>query len=149
MLRGSLSYCDHAVLLINIVLPYMLCLQEFLICVDIFSPLLVWQYPSWFFHVLLAGPGSSKLGVRTTVAIVIARLVFVPPAGIGIVMLADKLGFLPAGDKMFRFVLLLQHSMPTSVLSGKSPYSSYIIAIIKSSKEYKLPHYNLDDKCCY
>lgn len=67
---------------------------------------------------LVEGPGSSKLGVRTTVAIVIARLVFVPPAGIGIVMLADKLGFLPAGDKMFRFVLLLQHSMPTSVLSG-------------------------------
>jgi hypothetical protein len=37
-------------------------------------------------------------------------------------MLADKLGFLPAGDKMFRFVLLLQHTMPTSVLSGKSSF---------------------------
>lgn len=43
----------------------------------------------------------------------------VPPAGLGIVMLADKLGFLPPDDKMFRFVLLLQHTMPTSVLSGK------------------------------
>lgn len=43
-----------------------------------------------------------------------------PPAGLGIVTLADKLGFLPADDKMFRFVLLLQHSMPTSVLSGKN-----------------------------
>lgn len=64
------------------------------------------------------GPGSSKLGVRTIAAIIFARLVFVPPAGLGIVMLADKLGFLPAGDKMFRFVLLLQHTMPTSVLSG-------------------------------
>ncbi|KAF6171677.1 hypothetical protein GIB67_000064 [Kingdonia uniflora] len=42
----------------------------------------------------------------------------VPPAGLGIVTLADKLGLLPPGDKMFRFVLLLQHSMPTSVLSG-------------------------------
>ncbi|KAE9447507.1 hypothetical protein C3L33_20593, partial [Rhododendron williamsianum] len=69
---------------------------------------------------LIDGPGSSKLGIRTTAAIVFGRLVLVPPAGLGIVMLADKLGFLPPGDKMFRFVLLLQHSMPTSVLSGNT-----------------------------
>ncbi|KAJ7961029.1 Auxin efflux carrier family protein [Quillaja saponaria] len=67
---------------------------------------------------LVDGPGSSKLGFRTTAAIIFARLVLVPPAGLGIVTLADKLGFLPPGDKMFRFVLLLQHTMPTSVLSG-------------------------------
>ncbi|XP_050214129.1 protein PIN-LIKES 6 [Mercurialis annua] len=67
---------------------------------------------------LVDGPGSSKLGLRTTAAIIFARLLLVPPAGLGIVMLADKLGFLPPGDKMFRFVLLLQHSMPTSVLAG-------------------------------
>ncbi|XP_028808565.1 protein PIN-LIKES 6 [Neltuma alba] len=67
---------------------------------------------------LVDGPGSSKLGYRTTAAIIVGRLVLVPPAGLGIVMLADKLGFLPPGDKMFRFVLLLQHSMPTSVLAG-------------------------------
>lgn len=71
-------------------------------------------------NVLLAGPGSSKLGLRTTAAIIFGRLVLVPPVGLGIVMLADKLGFLPAGDKMFRFVLLLQHSMPTSVLAGNT-----------------------------
>ncbi|XP_039071012.1 protein PIN-LIKES 6-like isoform X1 [Hibiscus syriacus] len=64
------------------------------------------------------GPGSARIGVRTLVAIIIGRLILVPPAGLGIVTLADKLGFLPEGDKMFRFVLLLQHSMPTSVLSG-------------------------------
>ncbi|XP_022860830.1 protein PIN-LIKES 6-like [Olea europaea var. sylvestris] len=67
---------------------------------------------------LVEGPGSSKLGARTTAAIVFGRLVLVPPVGLGIVTLADKLGFLPPGDKMFRFVLLLQHTMPTSVLSG-------------------------------
>ncbi|XP_057971319.1 protein PIN-LIKES 6 isoform X2 [Malania oleifera] len=67
---------------------------------------------------LVDGPGSSKLDLRTTAAIIFGRLVLVPPAGLGIVMLADKLGFLPPGDKMFRFVLLLQHSMPTSVLAG-------------------------------
>ncbi|XP_038988297.1 protein PIN-LIKES 6-like [Phoenix dactylifera] len=64
------------------------------------------------------GAGTAKLGFRTTAAIVFGRLVLVPPAGLGIVTLADKLGFLPKGDKMFKFVLLLQHSMPTSVLSG-------------------------------
>ncbi|KAJ6922703.1 Auxin efflux carrier [Populus alba x Populus x berolinensis] len=67
---------------------------------------------------LIDGPGSSKLGFRTTAAIIFGRLVLVPPAGLGIVTLADKLGFLPPGDKMFKFVLLLQHTMPTSVLSG-------------------------------
>lgn len=71
---------------------------------------------------LAAGPGSSKLGLRTTTAIIFGRLVLVPPAGIGIVLLADKLGFLPPDDKMFRFVLLLQHSMPTSVLSGNNQF---------------------------
>lgn len=67
---------------------------------------------------LVDGPGSSKLGLRTTVAIIFGRLVLVPPTGLGVVMLADWLGFLPPGDKMFRFILLLQHTMPTSVLSG-------------------------------
>lgn len=64
------------------------------------------------------GEGSKRLGVRTTVAIIFARLILVPLAGVGIVMLVDKLGFIPKDDKMFKFVLLLQHSMPTSVLSG-------------------------------
>lgn len=67
---------------------------------------------------LIGGPGNSKIGLRTTVAIVIARLFLVPPVGLGIVTLADKLGFIPANDKMFRFVLLLQHTMPTSILAG-------------------------------
>ncbi|KAL7194842.1 hypothetical protein ACSBR1_035131 [Camellia fascicularis] len=67
---------------------------------------------------LVDGPGSSKLGLRTTTAIIFGRLVLVPPTGLGIVMLADKLGLLPPDDKMFRFILLLQHTMPTSVLSG-------------------------------
>lgn len=67
---------------------------------------------------LIDGPGSSQLGMRTTAAIIFGRLVLVPPMGLGIVMLADKLGCLPPDDKMFRFVLLLQYTMPTSVLAG-------------------------------
>ena len=81
-------------------------------------------YQGWTVcNMFLAGPGSSKLGVRTTAAIIFARLVLVPPVGLGIVTLADKLGFLPAGDKMFKFVLLLQHTMPTSVLAGIAQFS--------------------------
>jgi hypothetical protein len=72
----------------------------------------------WEIDILVTGPGNSKLGLRTTVAIIIARLLLVPPVGLGIVTLADKLGFIPADDKMFRFVLLLQHTMPTSILAG-------------------------------
>lgn len=65
--------------------------------------------------------------MRTTAGIIFGRLLLVPPTGLGIVMLADKLGFLPPGDKMFRFVLLLQHTMPTSVLSGNNPYISFTL----------------------
>ncbi|KAG6519779.1 hypothetical protein ZIOFF_023287 [Zingiber officinale] len=64
------------------------------------------------------GPGSKRLGLRTTAAIIFGRLVLVPPTGLGIITIADKLGLFPRGDKMFKFVLLLQHTMPTSVLSG-------------------------------
>ncbi|XP_074583255.1 protein PIN-LIKES 6-like [Curcuma longa] len=64
------------------------------------------------------GAGSRRLGLRTTAAIIFGRLVLVPPTGLGIITIADKLGLFPKGDKMFKFVLLLQHTMPTSVLSG-------------------------------
>ncbi|KAL2899725.1 Protein PIN-LIKES 6 [Bienertia sinuspersici] len=84
---------------------------------------------------LVDGPGSSKLGARTTAAIIFGRLVLVPPAGLGIVTLADKLGFIPAGDKMFKFVLLLQHTMPTSVLSGNDILHSAVANLRGCGKE--------------
>ncbi|KAI5072114.1 hypothetical protein GOP47_0012220 [Adiantum capillus-veneris] len=67
---------------------------------------------------LVGGPGSSELGLRTTVAIVLVRLFLIPFVGAGIVFLAKKLGLLVVGDELFEFVLLLQHSMPSSVLAG-------------------------------
>ncbi|XP_024516669.1 protein PIN-LIKES 6 [Selaginella moellendorffii] len=67
---------------------------------------------------LVKGPGASELGLKTTVAITVVRLVLVPPMGIAVVSLAEKLNLLPPNNKMFRFVLLLQHSMPTSILAG-------------------------------
>ncbi|GFP88228.1 probable serine/threonine-protein kinase at4g35230 [Phtheirospermum japonicum] len=48
------------------------------------------------------GPGSARIGARTTASIIFGRLVLVPPTGLNIFMLADdKLGFLPPNDKMF------------------------------------------------
>ncbi|KAJ7570267.1 hypothetical protein O6H91_01G112400 [Diphasiastrum complanatum] len=67
---------------------------------------------------LVKGPGASELGTRTTVAITLARLLLIPPIGIGVVIMAEKLGLLPPDDNMFRFVVLLQHSMPSSILAG-------------------------------
>lgn len=67
---------------------------------------------------LSGGPGNSDLGLRTTIGISFTRLVVLPPLGIGVVLLAYRLGLLPEGDKMFMFVLLLQHTMPTAILSG-------------------------------
>lgn len=67
---------------------------------------------------LAEGPNKSNLGMRTTIGIVVARLLVLPLLGIGIVSMADKLGFLLAGDQLFRFVLLLQYTMPSAILLG-------------------------------
>ncbi|KAJ3692391.1 hypothetical protein LUZ60_012741 [Juncus effusus] len=67
---------------------------------------------------LAEGPNDSKLGVRTTVGILITRLLVLPCVGIGVVGLADKLGFLVEGDLMYRFVLLLQYTTPSAILLG-------------------------------
>lgn len=65
---------------------------------------------------LAEGPNESKLGLRTMIGITVARLLVLPLLGIGIVALADKLHLLVHGDKMFRFVLLLQYTTPSAIL---------------------------------
>ncbi|CAI7772115.1 unnamed protein product [Closterium sp. NIES-54] len=67
---------------------------------------------------LVKGPGSSELGIRTTVAITLVRLLIIPASGLMLVQTAKSLGFFPKDDLMFNFVLLLQHTMPTSILAG-------------------------------
>lgn len=67
---------------------------------------------------LAEGPKDSSLGLRTTIGITVARLLVLPCIGIGVVALADKLGFLMDGDLMYRFVLLLQYSTPSAILLG-------------------------------
>lgn len=67
---------------------------------------------------LAEGPNDSKLGVRTMIGIIVARMLVLPLIGIGIVLLADKMHFLVHGDQMYRFVLLLQYTMPSAILLG-------------------------------
>ncbi|KAG6499798.1 hypothetical protein ZIOFF_039590 [Zingiber officinale] len=74
-----------------------------------------------------SGPGSKRLGLRTTVAIIFGRLVLVPPTGIGIITIADKLGLFPRGDKIFKFVLLLQHTMPERYVQHLCHHHLYAI----------------------
>lgn len=67
---------------------------------------------------LAEGPTESRLGLRTLIGIIVARLLVLPLFGIGIVALADKLNLLVVGDEMFRFVLLLQYTTPSAILLG-------------------------------
>lgn len=66
---------------------------------------------------LAEGPNESKLGMRTTIGIICARLMLLPLAGMGVVWLADWLGLL-IEDQMYRFVLLLQYTTPSALLFG-------------------------------
>lgn len=67
---------------------------------------------------LAEGPDESRLGLRTTIGIIIARLFVLPLIGVGVVGLADKLNFLIHGDPMYPFVLLLQYTTPSAILLG-------------------------------
>ncbi|GAB4828805.1 Protein PIN-LIKES 2, variant 2 [Ancistrocladus abbreviatus] len=67
---------------------------------------------------LAEGPNESTLGLRTTIGIIVARLVVLPLLGIGVVALADKLNIVVQGDPMYLFVLLLQHTTPSAILLG-------------------------------
>ncbi|EFJ37789.1 hypothetical protein SELMODRAFT_73552 [Selaginella moellendorffii] len=67
---------------------------------------------------LAKGPGASSLGMKTTVTITVVRLLVMPAIGLLVVEGADRLSLIPAQNKLFRFVLLLQHSMPSSILAG-------------------------------
>lgn len=67
---------------------------------------------------LAEGPTDSCLGIRTTLGIIIARLLVLPLIGIGIVVLANKLNIVVQGDKMYLFVLALQYTTPSAILLG-------------------------------
>lgn len=61
---------------------------------------------------------ESRLGIRTTVGIIVARLLVLPLIGIGVVHLAGKANLVIHGDQMYIFVLLLQYTTPSAILFG-------------------------------
>lgn len=67
---------------------------------------------------LWEGPNESKLGIRTTIGIIVARLLLLPLAGIGVIYCADKWNFLISENPLYKFVLLLQYTMPSAILLG-------------------------------
>ncbi|KAK4745156.1 hypothetical protein SAY87_011468 [Trapa incisa] len=67
---------------------------------------------------LAEGPNESKLGTRTMVGIIVARLLVLPLIGIGVMTLADRWDLLIAEDELYRFVLLLQFTVPSAILLG-------------------------------
>ncbi|KAL3640406.1 Protein PIN-LIKES 2 [Castilleja foliolosa] len=67
---------------------------------------------------LAEGPNESRLGIRTTIGILVARLLVLPLVGIGVVWVADRLGFLIHGDQLYKLVLLLQYTTPSAILLG-------------------------------
>ncbi|CAN6706204.1 unnamed protein product [Malus baccata var. baccata] len=67
---------------------------------------------------LAEGPNESNLGMRSTIGIIVARLLVLPLIGIGVVLLSDKLNLLVADDQLYRFVLLLQYTTPSAILLG-------------------------------
>ncbi|CAK7344179.1 unnamed protein product [Dovyalis caffra] len=68
--------------------------------------------------VLGEGPNESKLGIRTSIGIIVARLLVLPVIGIGVIYLAGKWNLLIDGDQLYRFVLLLQYTTPSAILLG-------------------------------
>ncbi|KAF9625595.1 hypothetical protein IFM89_024368 [Coptis chinensis] len=67
---------------------------------------------------LAEGPNDSKLGIKTTIGISVARLLVLPLFGIGVVALASKFNILDRADQMYKFVLLLQYTTPSAILLG-------------------------------
>ncbi|KAF7846551.1 hypothetical protein BT93_L4169 [Corymbia citriodora subsp. variegata] len=67
---------------------------------------------------LAEGPNESRLGLRTSIGIMVARLLVLPLLGIGVVLLADRWGLLMPGDELYKFVLLLQYTTPSAILLG-------------------------------
>lgn len=68
--------------------------------------------------ILAEGPNDSSLGMRTTIGIIIARLLILPFIGIVVVASADRLHLLHQEGQMYRFVLLLQYTTPSAILLG-------------------------------
>ncbi|KAG6548264.1 hypothetical protein Mapa_010315 [Marchantia paleacea] len=69
---------------------------------------------------MTAGASTSELPMKTIIGIIIVRLCALPVIGMMMIKIAHDFGFLPE-DPLFRFVLMVQYTMPTAMNVG--PYS--------------------------
>ncbi|XP_057251926.1 protein PIN-LIKES 1 isoform X1 [Beta vulgaris subsp. vulgaris] len=67
---------------------------------------------------LLQGLKGTGIQRRVVIGIVIARYIILPLSGILIVNGAIQVGFVPPNNKLFVFLLLLQHAMPPAMNLG-------------------------------
>ncbi|KAL6274247.1 hypothetical protein ACE6H2_024939 [Prunus campanulata] len=66
---------------------------------------------------LIQGLRKSTIKIPIIIGVIIVRYVVMPVIGIGIVMGANKVGFLPS-DPLFRFVLMVQFTLPPAMNIG-------------------------------
>lgn len=64
-----------------------------------------------------AGLRKAKLSRLLIVAVIIVKYVILPVIGIGVVLGAGRLGLLPS-DPLFRFVLMVQFTLPPAMNIG-------------------------------
>lgn len=64
---------------------------------------------------LSEGPGAGNLPTRVVVGMVLGRLVLVPLIGVGVVYAAYLAGIVPVVDRMFLFVMMSIHAMPSAM----------------------------------
>ncbi|GAB2282907.1 Protein PIN-LIKES 7 [Dionaea muscipula] len=63
---------------------------------------------------LTQGLQDAKVKLSVIVGFLVVKFILLPVIGVGVVLVADYLGFLPA-DPLYRFVLLLQYALPPAV----------------------------------
>ncbi|BBN02914.1 auxin efflux carrier family protein [Marchantia polymorpha subsp. ruderalis] len=66
---------------------------------------------------LVQGASTSELPMKTIMGIIIVRLCALPVIGMMMIKIAHDFGFLPE-DPLFRFVLMVQYTMPTAMNVG-------------------------------
>ncbi|KAG6394395.1 hypothetical protein SASPL_144979 [Salvia splendens] len=66
---------------------------------------------------LTLGLHKAKLSLSLIVAVIIVKYVILPMIGIGVVLGAARLGFVPS-DPLFRFVLMIQFTLPPAMNIG-------------------------------
>lgn len=68
--------------------------------------------------ILWSGLKGTGIQRRVVIGIVVARYIILPLSGILIVKGAIQVGFVPPNNKLFVFLLLLQHAMPPAMNLG-------------------------------